>query len=163
MTDSVGNQQPVFSVSLGFTQCVWVSLSVVSNSLQPMNCSPPDSSVHGNLQAYYWSGLPCPSLPSSFLHMPMFKKKKKLAIITEFIASKSCASLHQTKCHVLFKITKQRKTLSPYSQGRANSSWNAFIYCNPSIIMWAKKVVFPVTLNIKCLWKDVYGCQLAKV
>ena len=26
-----------------------------------MNCSPPSFSVHGILQARYWSGLPCPS------------------------------------------------------------------------------------------------------
>ena len=25
-----------------------------------VDCSPPDSSVHGILQARYWSGLPCP-------------------------------------------------------------------------------------------------------
>ena len=33
--------------------CMWVciSCSVVSYSLQPMNCSPPDASVHGILQA----------------------------------------------------------------------------------------------------------------
>ena len=43
----------------------WVT-SVVSDSLQPMDCSPPGSSVPGILQEY-WSGLPCPSpgnLPS---------------------------------------------------------------------------------------------------
>ena len=28
----------------------------------PMDCSPPDSTVHGILQAKYWSGLPCPPL-----------------------------------------------------------------------------------------------------
>ena len=26
----------------------------------PRDCSPPDSSVHGNLRARIWSGLPCP-------------------------------------------------------------------------------------------------------
>ena len=26
----------------------------------PMDCSPPDSSVHGILRQEYWSGLPCP-------------------------------------------------------------------------------------------------------
>ena len=26
-----------------------------------MECSPPGSSVHGILQAKYWSGLPCPA------------------------------------------------------------------------------------------------------
>ena len=26
----------------------------------PMNYSPPDSSVHGIFQQEYWSGLPCP-------------------------------------------------------------------------------------------------------
>ena len=26
----------------------------------PMECSPPGSSVHGIFQARYWSGLPCP-------------------------------------------------------------------------------------------------------
>ena len=26
----------------------------------PMDCSPPGSSIHGILEAKYWSGLPCP-------------------------------------------------------------------------------------------------------
>ena len=29
--------------------------------LDPMDCNPPGSSVHGILQARYWSGLPFPS------------------------------------------------------------------------------------------------------
>ena len=33
----------------------------MSNSGNPMDCSPPGSSVHGILQAEYWSGLPFPS------------------------------------------------------------------------------------------------------
>ena len=33
----------------------------MSDSGNPMDCSPPDSSVHGILQAEYWSGLPFPS------------------------------------------------------------------------------------------------------
>ena len=32
----------------------------MSDSCDPMDCSPPDSSVHGILQVEYWSGLPCP-------------------------------------------------------------------------------------------------------
>ena len=28
----------------------------------PMDCSPPDSSVHGFSRQEYWSGLPCPPL-----------------------------------------------------------------------------------------------------
>ena len=36
-------------------------ISVLSNSLQPMDCSRPSSSVHGILQEEYWSGLPFPS------------------------------------------------------------------------------------------------------
>ena len=38
-----------------------VSCSVVSDSLQLMDCSPPGSSVHGILQARILSGLSCPS------------------------------------------------------------------------------------------------------
>ena len=38
-----------------------VSHSVVSDSCDPMVCSPPGSSVHGILQAEVWSGLPFPS------------------------------------------------------------------------------------------------------
>ena len=34
---------------------------VVSDSLWPMDCSPPGSSVHGILRQEYWSGLPFPS------------------------------------------------------------------------------------------------------
>ena len=33
----------------------------MSDSCDPMDCSLPDSSVHGILQAKYWSGLPFPS------------------------------------------------------------------------------------------------------
>ena len=33
------------------------ALSVVSNSLQPIDCSPPGSSVHGLSRQEYWSGL----------------------------------------------------------------------------------------------------------
>ena len=38
-----------------------ISCSVVSNSLRPRDHSPPDSSVHGILQARIWSGLLFPS------------------------------------------------------------------------------------------------------
>ena len=33
----------------------------------PMDCSPPDSSVQGFLRQEYWSGLPFPSLGDSHL------------------------------------------------------------------------------------------------
>ena len=33
----------------------------MSDSCDPVDCSPPGSSVHGILQARYWSGLPFPS------------------------------------------------------------------------------------------------------
>ena len=36
----------------------------------PMDCSPPGSSVHGILQQEYWNRLPCP-LPGDFLHPGM--------------------------------------------------------------------------------------------
>ena len=36
-------------------------LSRVQLFCDPMDCSPPDSSVHGISQAEYWSGLPFPS------------------------------------------------------------------------------------------------------
>ena len=35
--------------------------SVVSDSCNPMDCNLPGSSIHGILQAKYWSGLPFPS------------------------------------------------------------------------------------------------------
>ena len=41
--------------------CVCTVHSVVSKSLWPLDCSPPDSSVYGILQAKYWSGLPFPT------------------------------------------------------------------------------------------------------
>ena len=44
------------------------------DSCNPMDCSPPDSSVHGILQSRIWSGLPFPSLgdlPDTGLE-PMF-------------------------------------------------------------------------------------------
>ena len=40
--------------------CAMLSCSVVSDSRQPHNCSPPGSSVHGFSRQEYWSGLPCP-------------------------------------------------------------------------------------------------------
>ena len=41
--------------------CVCVSHSVVSDSLRPLDCSPPGSSVHGIFRQEYWTGLPFPS------------------------------------------------------------------------------------------------------
>ena len=51
-------------------QCMKVkSESEVAQSCRtlsdPLDCSPPGSSIHGVLQAKYWSGAPVPSLPSS--------------------------------------------------------------------------------------------------
>ena len=42
--------------------CCCFSCSVVSDSLRPMNCSPPGSSAHGILQARIleWVAFPCP-------------------------------------------------------------------------------------------------------
>ena len=37
------------------------SRSVVPDSLQPVDCSPPSSSIHGFSRQEYWSGLPFPS------------------------------------------------------------------------------------------------------
>ena len=51
---------------LGF---IFFSHSVMSDSCDPMDCSPPGSPVHGISQEEYWSGLPCPSpgdLPDSW-------------------------------------------------------------------------------------------------
>ena len=42
-------------------KCQSVSHSVVSNSLQLMDCTPPGSSIHGFSRQEYWSGLPFPS------------------------------------------------------------------------------------------------------
>ena len=38
-----------------------LSHTVMSDSWRPQDCSPPGSSVHGILQAKYWSGFPFPS------------------------------------------------------------------------------------------------------
>ena len=45
-----------------------LSCSVVSDPLDPMNCSPPGSSVRGISQAEYWSELPFPSPVNSRVH-----------------------------------------------------------------------------------------------
>ena len=37
-----------------------VSCSIISDSCDPMDCSPPGSSVLGFSRQEYWSGLPCP-------------------------------------------------------------------------------------------------------
>ena len=47
-------------------QPLWTSEKVLVTQLcptlcNPMDCSPPGSSVHGILLQEYWSGLPCPS------------------------------------------------------------------------------------------------------
>ena len=39
--------------------CALLSCSVMSNSLQPMDCHLPGSSVHGD-SPEYWNGSPCP-------------------------------------------------------------------------------------------------------
>ena len=41
--------------------CVCVIRLVMSDSCDPMDCSPPVSSVHGISRQEYWSGLPFPS------------------------------------------------------------------------------------------------------
>ena len=55
--------------------------SVMSDSVCPMDCSPPDFSVHGILPARIWCGLPC--LPSRDLPNPgtepMFPESSTLA------------------------------------------------------------------------------------
>ena len=44
------------------SMCVGVqSLQSCSTICDPMDCSPPGSSVNGILHQEYWSGLPCPS------------------------------------------------------------------------------------------------------
>ena len=40
----------------------WFSRQVMSDFCNPMDCSPPDSSVYGFSRQEYWSGLPFPSL-----------------------------------------------------------------------------------------------------
>ena len=47
--------------------------SVMSDSVCPMDCSPPDFSVHGILPARIWSELPCP--PSGDLPNPEIEPK----------------------------------------------------------------------------------------
>ena len=44
------------------------SLQLCPNLCDPVDCSPPGSSVHGILRQEYWSGLPCP--PSGGLPDP---------------------------------------------------------------------------------------------
>ena len=52
----------LFSPPMGHPESESVSCSVVSDSFcTPMDCSPPDSSVHGILQARILEWLPCPS------------------------------------------------------------------------------------------------------
>ena len=54
--------QSVFTVHLGYEcMCVFQVTSAVS-LCNPMDCSPPGSSVHGILQEEYRSGLSCPPL-----------------------------------------------------------------------------------------------------
>ena len=50
--------------------CGSVSRSVASDSLPPMECSPPGSSVVGFSRQEYWSGLPFPS-PGDLPHLGM--------------------------------------------------------------------------------------------
>ena len=64
-----------------YTECVnklLTATAAAAKSLQScptltdlMDCSPPGSSIHGNFQAKYWSGVP---LPSPKLHTNMHKK-----------------------------------------------------------------------------------------
>jgi hypothetical protein len=59
--------------------CVYVPLCACMLSLKscltlwdPMDCSPPSSSIHGMLRQGYWSGLPCPPpgiLPDSGMEL----------------------------------------------------------------------------------------------
>ena len=72
-----------------FLRAIWGTVSRVlwkgerlSHSVCPtlwatMDCSPPDSSVHGILQARFWSGLPCP--PPGNLPDPQFEPRSPAA------------------------------------------------------------------------------------
>ena len=51
----------VCSIYLMLYLLMCVTCSVMSDSLQPMNCSLPDSSVYGMFQARILSGLPFPT------------------------------------------------------------------------------------------------------
>ena len=64
-SDSLANQQQAYwtkECGLNKTWWWWFSRQVVSDSCNPVDCSPPGSPVHGILQQEYWSGLPLASL-----------------------------------------------------------------------------------------------------
>ena len=73
--------QPTRLLSLGFSrQEYWSGLPFASPACEsevaqscltlhdPMDCSPPGSSVHGFLRQEYWSGLPLPSSYKLFMY-----------------------------------------------------------------------------------------------
>ena len=55
----------------------------------PMDCSPPGSSVHGIFQEEYWNGLPCP--PPGDLPDPVIKlvSLKALALAGGFVTTRA--------------------------------------------------------------------------
>ena len=59
----------------------------------PMDCSPPGSSVHGVLRQEYWSGLPCP--PSGDLPNPgvEFKSLTSAALAGGFFTTSTPGNL----------------------------------------------------------------------
>ena len=64
----------------------------------PMDCSPPGSSIHGIFQAEYWSGVPSPSLSAYFIYVVFIFPQNRLFF---FIILNNQGSLRFTHmlCH----------------------------------------------------------------
>ena len=97
--------------------CVCSVTSVMSDSLDPMDCSPPGSSVHRISRQEYWSGLPCPrpgDLPepgikpaspaNSLITEPPGKLKRRLWLIN--LRSQQIVFLMWISIIRLFNISK---------------------------------------------------------
>ena len=61
LTSGFFNTSAIWEVPYLITESESVSCSVLSTLCDPVDCSPPDSSVHGILQAY-WNGVDCHAL-----------------------------------------------------------------------------------------------------
>ena len=106
----------------------------------PMDCSPPSSSIHGILQAKYWSGLPFPS--PGYLPNPGIQPRSP-ALRADALTSDSCLEEYYGS-HMALSISKL--LLLNYS-----SSGPLSLLLSPSITL-----LFPISCCLVCFTSITY-------
>ena len=101
------------------------SLQSYPTLCDPMDFSPPSSSVHGILQEEYWSGLPCsPSGNLLKLGIKLASLTSPISACRVFTTSTTCEALPQSYCMKFYYSTYSISTLLLYSLHNS-TIWNA--------------------------------------